>query len=48
MNEIVANGKPAEARLPCTIEEFLAWYEGVTREQLVAAAGMHTREPATA
>ena len=29
-----------------TIEEFLAWYEGVTREQLVAAAGVRTHEPA--
>jgi hypothetical protein len=24
MNEITANGKPVEAKLPCSIEEFLA------------------------
>ncbi len=29
-----------------TIEEFLSWYEGVRREQLVAAASVRTHEPA--
>lgn len=29
-----------------TIGEFLTWYEGVTREQLVAAASVRTHEPA--
>ncbi|MDP3069260.1 MAG: DUF433 domain-containing protein [Opitutaceae bacterium] len=29
-----------------TIDEFLAWYEGVSREQLTAAASVRTREPA--
>ena len=31
-----------------TIEEFLAWYEGVTRTQLEAAASVRLREPAGA
>ena len=29
-----------------SIEEFLVWHEGVTREQLVAAARVRTQEPA--
>jgi len=30
----------------CSIDQFLAWYAGVTREQLLAAASVRTREPA--
>jgi uncharacterized protein (DUF433 family) len=29
-----------------TIDEFLAWYDGVTREQLLAAASVRAHEPA--
>ena len=29
-----------------TVEQFLAWYDGVTREQLAAAASVRTRESA--
>ena len=29
-----------------TIEQFMAWYDGVTREQLTAASSARTREPA--
>lgn len=29
-----------------TIEEFLSWYDGVSREQLMAAASVRTGEPA--
>jgi uncharacterized protein (DUF433 family) len=31
-----------------TIDEFLSWYEGASREQLSAAASVRTREPVTA
>ena len=39
MNEIVANGKPVEAKLPCSLEEFLVAQKLLPRSVVVEHNG---------
>jgi sulfur carrier protein len=39
MNQVVANGKPVEAKLPCTIEEFLIAQKLLPRSVVVEHNG---------
>ena len=39
MNQVIANGKPVEAKLPCTIEEFLIAQKLLPRSVVVEHNG---------